>query len=181
MLSPSNIEKLNQISNVLQVNPDWLYKLIDFESGWNPAAINKKTIAAGLIQFIPSTAKDLGFNDSIDLIKKLPGINDQLEYAVKPYLIKYRPFISPQSLYMAVFYPAARFWDPLKKFPDKVTRYNPGITTPADYVSYVEKKKTIKTIAGSSAGLIIFGGILFYFYLMKGRSLNEKKSPKSQK
>lgn len=181
MLSPSNIEALDKVSSILQVNPDWLYKLIDFESGWNPAAINKKTIAAGLIQFLPSTAKKLGFNDSIDLIKKLPGINDQLEYAVKPYLINYRPFISPQSLYMSVFYPAARFWDQNKKFPEIVTRYNPGITTPADYVDRVEKKKTIKSIAVSSGGLIIFGGILFYFYLKKGTVQHEKKSPTSER
>lgn len=176
MLSQSNIEKLNQVAGVLNVNPDWLYKLIDFESSWNPQAINKKTIAAGLIQFIPSTAKELGFNDSIDLIKKLPGINEQLEYAVKPYLIKYRPFVSPQSLYMAVFYPAARFWQPTRKFPEIVTRYNPGIETPSDYVDYVEKKKTIKKIAIGSGGIIIFSTILFYFYLKKGKVQHEKKS-----
>ena len=175
MLSPSNIEKLNQISGILNVNPDWLYKLIDFESGWNPAAINKKTIAAGLIQFIPSTAKSLGFNDSIDLIKKLPKINEQLEYAVKPYLIKYRPFISLQSLYMAVFYPAARFWEPSKKFPAIVTKYNPGIYTPADYVDNVEKKKTIKKIAAGSGGLIIFGSILLLLYFRKGKVQREKR------
>jgi len=181
MLSPSNIEKLNQVSGILNVNPDWLYKLIDFESGWNPAAINKKTIAAGLIQFIPSTARELGFKDSIDLIKQLPGINDQLEYAVKPYLLKYRPFISPQSLYMAVFYPAARFWDPTKKFPAIVTKYNPGIQTPADYVSYVEKKKIVETIAAGSGGLIIFGTILFLLYLRKGKVQDEKKYPPPKK
>lgn len=175
MLSLSNIEKLNSVSGVLNVNPDWLYKLIDFESNWKPDAINKKTIATGLIQFIPSTARQLGFKDSIDLIKQLPGINEQLEYAVKPYLIKYRPFISPQSLYMAVFYPAARFWDPNKKFPEIVTRYNPGIETPADYVSYVEKKKTIKTIATGSGGLIIFVSILLLLYLRKGKVQDEKR------
>jgi hypothetical protein len=181
MLSPSNIENLDKVSAVLQINPDWLYKLIDFESGWNPAAVNKKTIAAGLIQFIPSTAQGLGFKDSIDLIKKLPSIDEQLEFAVKPYLIKYRPFISPQSLYMAVFYPAARFWEPTKQFPAIVTRYNPGITTPADYVDMVEKKKTIKTLAVSSGGLIIFGGILFYIYLKKGQVQHEKKPPTSKR
>lgn len=177
MLSPSNIEKLNQISGILEINPDWLYKLIDFESSWNPQAINKKTIAAGLIQFMPKTARELGFSDSIDLIKKLPEINDQLEYAVKPYLLKYRPFISPQSLYMAVFYPAARFWEPTKKFPENVTRYNPGIETPSDYVEYVEKKKIVKSVIAGSGGLIIFGGILLFLYYRKQRSANEKSSP----
>jgi len=174
MLLPSNIEKLNSISGVLNVNPDWLYKLIDFESNWNPTAINKKTIAAGLIQFMPKTARELGFKDSIDLIKKLPTINEQLEYAVKPYLIKYRPFLTPQSLYMSVFYPEARFWDKNKKFPENVTKFNPGIENPADYVNYVEKKKHTKLIVTGSS-LIIFGSILFLLYF-KRSSENEKNT-----
>ena len=62
----------------LGVRVDHLYKLIKFESGFNPKAANPNSSAKGLIQFTNSTAKSLGYKDSKDLIKKNPTIKDQL-------------------------------------------------------------------------------------------------------
>lgn len=132
----SNLLDLTAIQ--LQVDPDDLYRLIDFESGWNPRAKNPYSSAMGLIQFTDSTAYDLGFKNSSDLVNKNPTITDQLPI-VKQYLMPFKPFYGKQSLYMAVFYPAARTWPLEKQFPSAVKAVNPGIDTVQSYIDKVDK------------------------------------------
>lgn len=129
------------VANRLNVNPAWLDNLIKFESNYKPKAANPYSTAKGLIQFIDSTARDLGFKSSLDLVTKLPGFREQMYGAVLPYLQKYAPFPTKQSLYMAVFYPRARKWPLMSQFPDSVQAVNPGIKTVGDYVRKVEGKK----------------------------------------
>lgn len=139
------LSKLNDIEDIalrqtaenLSVKPDWLYSLIDFESRWNPAALNETSGARGLIQFLPSTARSMGYLSANDLVEKNPDRVSQLIGPVYEYLKKYAPFPSEQSLCMAVFYPAYRSVPLDTIFPDTVTRANPGIVTPRDYIKLV--------------------------------------------
>lgn len=52
---------LSETASRLGVTRDSLYKLISFESGWDPKATNPYTGARGLIQFMPATAKWMGY------------------------------------------------------------------------------------------------------------------------
>ncbi|MDD5549606.1 MAG: hypothetical protein PHI79_08450, partial [Sulfurovaceae bacterium] len=74
------------------------------------------------------------------LITKNNTIESQLLFPVLQYLKKYMPFPTKQSLYMSVFYPAARNWLPGKEFPDNVKKVNPGITTVQSYIDKIERK-----------------------------------------
>lgn len=128
---------VKQYAKLLKIPADWLHKLIKFESNYNPAAKNPYSTAKGLIQFIDSTAKSLGYLSSQDLINKLPDFKSQMQYAVYPYLKKFMPFKSEQSLYMAVFYPKYRNVPEDTLFPEHVRKVNKGINTPKDYIRKV--------------------------------------------
>lgn len=158
ILSKLEIKKLQEISSRLGVEYNALYKLIKFESGFNPLVKNPYSSARGLIQFTNSTARSLGFIDSEDLIYSHPTIVDQLQ-VVEEYLSRYYPFKNNQSLYMSVFYPAYRNLDPNYIFPENVRSVNPGIKTIKDYVDKVEGKRsngTMFVVAASVAALIYF-------------------------
>jgi len=134
----------------------WLYALIAFESGFNPLARNSNSGARGLIQIMPATARDM-FGMSADaLIDAFPDVESQIKNVVVPYLSHYKPFPTEQSLYMSVFYPAARSVPPDTTFRSLYQknagvnweqRYNtfvvqnPGILTVKDYINYVKRIK----------------------------------------
>jgi hypothetical protein len=150
---------LQIIASRLGLNVNDLHRLIQFESKWNPAAKNPLSSARGLLQFTDSSAVSLGYKNSLDLVNKNPTIEDQL-FVVEKYLSRFKPFSGKQSLYMAVFYPAARNWNPGQLFPASVRAVNPGINTPRDYIRYVDG--TIQKLAIIP---IIGGAILIYFLL----------------
>ena len=139
-LSGDTKKALQEIAGKLGVKYSWLWKLINFESRWNPQAKNPYSSARGLIQFIDSTARNLGYKNSLDLVTKHPTITSQLRTPVYNYLKQFKPFPTKQSLYMAVFYPKARKWHSKAVFPFRVMIANPGIFTVQDYINYVEGK-----------------------------------------
>jgi len=147
---------LNEVSGELKIKPEDLRALISFESSWNPQAKNPKSSARGLLQFIDSTAQSLGYKDSADLVSKNPTAEAQLRGPVRKYLKQFAPFPSPQSLYMAVFYPAARYWEPSREFPDRIKKVNPGINTPLDYVKYVQRRINTKKKTLGGLGVVVF-------------------------
>jgi hypothetical protein len=156
-----------KVCKALDIPPEWLYKLISFESHWDPLAkagipFNKAKVdagteaprfARGLIQFIDSTARDLGYTSADNLVERNPTIDDQLMFPVLQYLKKYAPFPTEQSFYLSVFYPAARNWPASKVFPDSVRAANPGIKCPADYVNKVKGGNSTVFVA-IAAGLL---------------------------
>jgi hypothetical protein len=165
------------VSTALNVPAEWLYRLVQFESGWEPqkraymplnaAAIKrdpkiKPIYAEGLVQFTPDTARMLGFKDAHDLVTRQPTIETQLPGAVLDLLSRYKPFPTEQSLYLSIFYPAARNWPPNQMFSDSVRAANPGINTPQDYVNHV---KGIKLKSVAFAGIIILLLIGLFIYL----------------
>jgi len=143
ILSTLERERLSQVANDLNINYNDLYDLINFESGFNPTAKNPYSSARGLIQFIDSTARELGFNDSLHLVETHPTVYDQLQ-VVYEYLVQFYPFENRQDLFMSVFYPKFRGLDAETEFPDSIKNVNPGIETIQDYMNFVDSKKKLK-------------------------------------
>jgi len=139
---------LIEVSESLNVNPKWLWSLIQFESKWNPQAKNPNSSARGLIQFIDSTAQSLGYKNSLDLVTKNPTAEQQLFFPVYQYLSQFAPFPTEQSLYLSVFYPAARNWALHKEFPKNVQAVNTGIVTVNDYINRVRGVKYDSIVKG---------------------------------
>lgn len=161
-LSPAGQEALKALSIKLGVPYKSLYTLINFESKFNPTIKNPRSSARGLIQFINQTARNLGYESSLDLVQKNPTIKSQLEGPVYQYLKQFKPFPNDQALFMSVFYPKARYWNPKRWFPyDPVRRDNPGINNPQDYLNYVHGKKKLT----KSFPLLILLGIGTILYI----------------
>jgi len=141
--------------------PDDLNALIAFESNYDPQAKNPLSSAKGLLQFTNATARTLGYADSTDLINKNPDFSSQIQNAVIPYLKLYAPFPTQQSLYLSVFYPAARDWQPHAVFPANVQAVNPGIKTVQDYINRVNSRKLLSLSLPISIILILALTYLF--------------------
>lgn len=139
-------DEIVRVSNQLGIHPSWLANVINFESdGGNPKARNVYSSATGLIQFIPSTAADLG--TSVDALRSMSG-RQQMAY-VERYFAPYKGRLSSQEdVYMAVFYPRA-IGNPDYRFPFSVTAVNPGIYTPRDYVEMANRKANLAPYVGS--------------------------------
>jgi len=178
-LTQTERDTLNFVSAQLGIPPEWLEDLIYAESGFDPQAKNPGSSARGLIQFIDSTAQELGFQNSLDLVTKYPTITTQLRTPVYEYLKRYMPFETKQSLYLAVFYPAARYKPPEWVFPANVQKANAaaGIDTVQSYMNFVdtqaEKKNPNRkgeTVENSFRKLLIISGISAIAYLILKKS-----------
>lgn len=96
--------KTKTIASQLGITPEDLAVIFQHESGNNPQAINPKTGAAGLIQFMPSTARSLGTSTAAILAM---DYDKQLDLVYK-YLLPYKSKMKDLTdVYLAVFYPAA--------------------------------------------------------------------------
>ncbi len=99
--------KVRKIANNLGINKTkWLYKIFYIESRFNPRAINMKSGATGLIQWIPSSALACGTTT-----KELYNmtVSQQLDY-VETYLrlaLNGKKVHNFLDLYLAVFSPNA--------------------------------------------------------------------------
>lgn len=160
-LTANEFKALETAAAAVGVPTDWLYNIIRLESGWNPAIENTKTRAKGLIQFMPDTARGLGYKDQFDLYAKHPTRESQLLGPVIKYLNQWKPFSSEQSFYMSVLYPALRFKPADTILPANVQKYNPGLVTIADYVRKIKRLPA----AGSAAvaGVILLIGLTGFF------------------
>jgi hypothetical protein len=107
-------EKVRDVANRLQTNPDWLMQVMKAESGLSASIRNtfapakdidgNVAYATGLIQFMPSTARALG-TTTWDL-EKMSRV-DQMEYVykyLKPYTGNLKSYF---DVYLTVFFPAA--------------------------------------------------------------------------
>lgn len=96
--------EVKHIAYLLGTDPNWLMLVMWFESRLNPAAVNTRSGATGLIQFLPSTAAGLG--TTTEDLKQMSG-SQQLEYVYK-YLKRYKGKLNTLSdVYLTVFYPYA--------------------------------------------------------------------------
>lgn len=135
-MCPALAEDIVAAAEHLQVSPYDLANLIHAESEFDPHRLGPGGRPVGLIQFTPDAAEDLG--TSTRALLRMSAI-EQMRY-VQRYLEKYAPFSGKQALFMAVFRPASRHWHADQPFPPAVVRANPGIRTPRDYVSWVERR-----------------------------------------
>lgn len=99
-------------ANKLGINPDWLATVISFETAgtFSPSIVNRAGSGAfGLIQFMPTTAKNIlgtATTDEAVRIGKAMSFGEQLNRMVIPYFSG-RKMTSLEDVYLAVFYPAA--------------------------------------------------------------------------
>jgi hypothetical protein len=92
------------IARSLGVHPDWLMAAMNFESEMDPTAINPKSGAGGLIQFMPTTAIALGTTVP-DLVSK--SNIEQLDYVYRYFLPYANQMHRYLDVYLAIFFPYA--------------------------------------------------------------------------
>lgn len=100
----SFVGEVVRYSNMLGINPNWLMAVMYFESGntFSPSIQNPYTNATGLIQFMPSTANELG--TSIEVLKNMSA-TEQLQYVYKYYARYKSKLKSYVDLYLITFFP----------------------------------------------------------------------------
>ncbi len=100
--------KVRKISKKLDIPPEWLMAVMHSESRFDASVANfKGSGATGLIQFMPTTAKDFDITTA-----KLRNLNhvQQLDYVYAYFDAKrkqYKPYETLTDLYLAVLYPKA--------------------------------------------------------------------------
>ena len=140
-ITKDDLRALMKISNKYGIPFEWMINLIRHESAntFNPAVTNYIG-ATGLIQFLKSTAINLG--TTTDDLRKMT-FQQQLVYVDKYLQRNLKRYLGPDGkvpstftqgdLFMTIFYPVAVL-KPNYVFPGEVSRYNPGVYTPKDYV-----------------------------------------------
>ena len=113
-----------------------LLALLNSESSLNPKAINNRTKAAGLLQFMPSTAKDLG--TSTEEILNM-SVTEQLVYVVKYFKIhkkiagfKPNARLDAADLYALTFLPGRSKREILTDSSEKYYKHNKGLDLDRD-------------------------------------------------
>ncbi len=118
-------DKVNEVSEKLQIPSDWLMAVMHSESRFDASVENKKgSGATGLIQLMPHTCTD--FDITIEQLRNLNHV-DQLDY-VYDYLNTVREqrgisYHSLTDLYLAILYPRAL----VNNHPNYVLYENPSI------------------------------------------------------
>lgn len=135
-LSDELWSQIQTVANNIGADPEHLALVMNFESGFDPRAVNPRSGASGLIQFMTFTANNLG--TTVENIRQMAA-SEQMPL-VEEYFRRNaggRPLNSLQAVAMAVFYPKFMNVDENTEFPANVQASNPGIRTPADYVRKV--------------------------------------------
>lgn len=145
--------KVRKISRKLGVPPEWMMAVMHSESRFDASVANfKGSGATGLIQFMPTTAKDFDITTA-----KLRNLNhvQQLDYVYAYFDAKrkqYKQYESLTDLYLAVLYPKALGEDycyTMYAEPSKAYKMNNGLdvntdgrVTVQDIDQYLKKKYT---------------------------------------
>lgn len=176
-LTASQVAAVKNTAMALGVPAEWLEAVINFETAgtWDPLIKNPLSSARGLIQFVDSTAKGLGYTNAAALVAAFPTIEEQLKGPVLKYFKPYMPFHSPQEFFLTVFFPKYR-----KAAADTVIlsddaekraafqKANPGIVTVGDYVTKLQAAfskfhpTTPQKGLGASVLLLLAAGLVFF-------------------
>lgn len=101
------IAKVRQIASLLQIDPDWLMIIMNFESAgtFSPSIPNGMgSGGVGLIQFMPKTA--IGLGTTTAALAKMSNVQ-QLDYVYKYFKPKAGQYKSGEDLYLFTFFPIA--------------------------------------------------------------------------
>lgn len=148
----------------LGIEVDWLLAVIQNESGGNPQIKNPSSSARGLIQFMDSTARGMGYAGSAELVATFPTFEEQIEGPVVRYYQAYAPWSSRDEFLGTAFYPAYRHQldAPL---PADVRAANPGFNTLRDYANRVWLKyRGVVLIRESFPFLAAICGVAAWWY-----------------
>lgn len=123
--------KVREVSDRLNIPPEWLMSVMYSESKFDAGVANYKgSGATGLIQWMPNTAKDFGITTAE--LKTMTHV-EQLEYVYK-YLDRmrrsYGEYNSLTELYLAILYPVAIKQDycyALYEHPSRAYKQNSGL------------------------------------------------------
>ena len=124
-------QKVRQVAEQLGVPPEWLMAVMYAESGFDAGVYNHKgSGAVGLIQFMPTTAREL--NISSEQLSRM-GHVEQMDYVFR-YLQRVKeqhgPYKSLVDLYLGILYPKALNQDPcytLFSKPSRAYSQNSGL------------------------------------------------------
>jgi len=100
------ISRVKAISTVLNINPNWLMFIMNFESGgtFSSSIRNPYSGGVGLIQFMPNTA--LGLGTTCDALARMTNV-EQLDF-VYSYYAPYKGRIkNGEDMYLITFFPIA--------------------------------------------------------------------------
>lgn len=165
-VGPGFYPKLLEVAAAVQMKPEDILNVMAVESGINPAAHNPGGDASGLLQFMPSTLKQLGFKGTHADFRNLAA-EDQLDYVKRLILGNMRynggPFTSASQYYVANFLPVAlklpgiKREDPetviVAKNPDHP--HLPGISTHQEQIFY----NSNPALDANHDGVITYGDI----------------------
>ena len=130
------LKEVKKAAKEINCNYKDLLALLNSESSLNPKAINNRTKAAGLLQFMPSTAKDLG--TSTEEILNMSA-TEQLVYVVKYFKIhkkiagfKPNARLDAADLYALTFLPGRAKREILTDSSEKYYKHNKGLDLDRD-------------------------------------------------
>lgn len=125
-VSPEFAARVQAMSTYLDVPADWLMAVMNFETAgtFSPSIRNPHSTAVGLIQFLESTANELGTTTAaLGAMSALAQLDYVQEY-YKRRIKQYGHFTCVCDCYLAVFYPKA-IPQPLSfSFPRSVAQVN---------------------------------------------------------
>lgn len=98
------VDRVHQIAQRIGARPEWLFAVMQNESGMDPRAVNPNGGATGLIQFMPATARGLGTTTA--QLREMSAMQ-QLDYVERYYAPYAGRIRSGADMYLATFYPAA--------------------------------------------------------------------------
>lgn len=125
-VTPAFAEKVIAIADKYNLNPNWIMVVINFETSgtFSPSIKNPYSSATGLIQFLESTANELGTTTAA--LARMTAI-EQLDYVDKYIGMQVRrhgTIDNVGEMYLAVFYPASISWSMDKVFSPSVYLVN---------------------------------------------------------
>jgi len=114
-LGPNFYPKLVQIASEVGMKPEDLIAVMVSESGMNPGAVEKTFKGSGLVGFMPSTLKGLGFKGTWEDFSKLSG-EDQLDW-LKKLVQGYKSSNGGKAFTSAAQYYTANLWPIALRLP----------------------------------------------------------------
>jgi|WetSurMetagenome_2_1015567.scaffolds.fasta_scaffold402916_2 hypothetical protein len=168
-ISDSEWASINWLAVGLGVTPELVAKMISVETAgtFSPTIENPISHAKGIFQWTRGTAKDLGFADQFDLVRKNPDFASQIKVAYKHFK-RYGPFGNDYEFVLSNFLPAYRHRPSsttLYSLKPTYAQQNPGINTLGDYYSLVAKRQISRGVGNGFTSvpmLIALAAVTFF-------------------